>query len=178
MTVMKLMSGVIAATLAVVLMATGCTTTKKKKEEYTHVRIYVQTVATLPEGYRFKIDFPHPNIWFWVNSIPELTEDDLIGAETVPGDAGLQIKLKFNHHGEFVLEGLTGSNRGKYMAVIAARAGIARAIAPILIKGINRSGELIFTPDLTDEETTKIVSDLNKVATTIRSNDTWGMSKP
>ena len=112
----------------------------------------------MPKSYRFQIVFDKPNITFWVNSVPELTEHDLIAIETVSTTSGLQLKLKFDLHGSYVLEQLTGGNRGKYVAVVIN----ARPVAAILLREVSRNGELSFLTNLSDEQTKAVVAALQE----------------
>ncbi len=159
--------------LVALIFTTGCLHNQKKKDKKdASLRIFLQTSPVMPENLRYQILFDKPNITFWVKSLPELTEQDVASAETVSTGGGLQIKLQFNHHGSFILEQLTGSNRGKYLAVVID----AHPVAPILIQEIYRNGELIFTPNLTDLQTTDVITRLQHTLSVIRRDENMGIT--
>ncbi len=173
---MKSPRWVIVGLLVAFAAGTGCFSTiasKKKSKNAATLRIYKQTSKSLPRGYRSQIVFERPAITFWVDPAPELSERDIVSLETVEGGSGLKIKITFNAHGRFVLENLTGGNRGKYMAVVAGGATITRPIAAIRMNEIIRDGVLIFTPDLTDEQIVTFVAELQKGIGQIKKQDSF-----
>lgn len=126
----------------------------------------------MPERQRAQLVFPRHNITFWVDPVPQLTETDLATVDVVEEAAGRKIRLRFNSHGAFVLENLTGGHRDRYIAVVISAGFLPPdlwPVAAIKVQRILRDGELVFLPNLSDEQIQQVVEALRLTIRTGKS---------
>lgn len=106
-----------------------------------------------------------------VYNSPFLSHTDIIRADIVDEMGILGIRLQFTEpHGARILEMITGSNKGKRIA-IRAEWGEARWLAAPQITSRIQDGVYTFTPDASREEIERIVRGLNNVGKEVEKRE-------
>jgi hypothetical protein len=105
-----------------------------------------------------------------VDREPFLTEADLDSASLIDLPGGFAIRTQFNGHAAMLLQEVTVSRKGKYIA-IQSFFGEDRWLAAPLIDHNISNGELVFTPDASREESERIVRGLSNVVVDIKKNE-------
>jgi hypothetical protein len=90
-----------------------------------------------------------------------LTELDMAKTQVVDdGFGGFGIKVQFNRHGTWMLEGVTTANKGRRIVVFSEFGEVRWLAAPRITKRIT-DGVFTFTPDASREEAERIVRGVN-----------------
>ncbi len=152
------------AALAVVFLA-GCAAIASLKGVQqghvdTSVRLYEQSDAALPADDVQTVVIPHTDLKLVVNPFPTLTEQDVQSAELYNTSGGKAVFLRFDQHGEIVLDELTTRLRGQYIVVMVNN----HPVSAWLVDQRIINGQFLVEGDFTDEEARKIVDDLNKLS--------------
>jgi hypothetical protein len=147
--------------LAIILA--GCATSEKAKEkkEQSTVRLHLEVPATDERSGTVLVT--KQRIPLNVEREPFLTEGELHHAEIVASPGGFAIALNFGDHGAFQLDMVSTSNKGRRVAVLVQFPESHWVGAPVLTHRI-QNGVFVFTPDLTIEESRRVVRGLNNVA--------------
>lgn len=159
--------------LAVLAVAAGCQTNKKKDEEPDKDKPAKKEEASLrvhlevnPDGSDrsgpVSIGRKQP---FQINveKVAFLNEFQIEKASVIDTFGGFSIAVQFDKEGGWLLEQYTTANKGRHLA-IAAEFGEMRWLAAPKITQRLGDGRLVFTPDATREEAERIVSGLNRLA--------------
>ena len=77
------------------------------------MRIYVQTNEGLPPSEAMPVSVPPDNEVIYIRSMPEVTEQNLAGAESIPEG----VKLIFDHTGQVDLDAVTGQDQNRILVV-------------------------------------------------------------
>jgi preprotein translocase subunit SecD len=149
-------------TLSFALVATffvGCALFHKKSEATT-IRLYEQTDSALPAENQRTIEIPRTDLKLTINPFPTLTEQNVQSAELYNTAGGKAIFLRFDAHGTVLLDEMTTRIRGQYLAVLVNN----RPVSAWLVNQRILNGQFLVEGDLTDEEASKIVDELNKLS--------------
>jgi preprotein translocase subunit SecD len=150
--------------LAVVLLA-GCAalhSLKGVQEAHadTTVRLYEQSDSALPAENMQKVVIPRTDLKLTINPFPTLTERDVQSAELYNTAGGKAIFLRFDPHGEIVLDEMTTRTRGQYVVVMINN----HPVSAWLVDQRIINGQFLVEGEFTDEEAQKVVDDLNKLS--------------
>ena len=150
------------------LLAGGCAApSKDSKKVESAVRLHLE-VNPSPAGQSMRVNVGRSDpLAVNVDQQPFLTELQVDKASVFDGLGGFSVALQFNSEGAILLEQYTGAYKGRRMA-IAAEFGEFRWIAAPVIRQRLADGQLVFTPDLTREETERFVRGLNRVGELVR----------
>ena len=160
--------------VATIVLLTGCLSSaeRKKKKEFSNVRVHVETDRSSDHSSAVSIHRSAP-IRINIEREPVLDEHNISSAEVVSqADGTFAIQIKFDRHGSWILERTTVTHRGKHLAIFSYF-GQARWLAAPLIIGKNSTGMLTFTPDASREEAERVVLGLNNVARKLNSKENW-----
>lgn len=148
-----------------VMLLTGCAaiaSLKGVQEGHvdTSVRLYEQSDAALPAETVQTAVIPHTDLKLTINPFPTLTEQDVLSAELYNTSGGKAIFLRFDPHGEIVLDEMTTRLRDRYIVVMINNHPVSawRVDQRII------NGQFLIEGEFTDEEAQKIVDDLNKLS--------------
>ena len=109
------------------------------------LRVYIQTAGEgLPDTQATTITIPPNGETIQIRTLPEVTENDLIGVQS---DSSGAIHLQFNHQGQVVLSAATAQNQNRIMVVMMNGYVI---YAPMIDQQIT-TGELVIPHKLTPE---------------------------
>ena len=111
------------------------------------LRIHLQSDGALPSDKIVNVVLEKPPKTIAVVPIPELSELNIIGAETYSGMPNSAL-LTFNIHGVRVLNVLTTSNRGKHLVVFIN----GRVVYAPIIDTTLPNGKLLIPDNVTDQE--------------------------
>jgi hypothetical protein len=169
----------LAVAVALVLVC-GCRSAEgKRKRQPATLRLYVEDN---PDRSKRTDSIAVGGIQLNVQSEPFLTEAFIKQAEIINVTGGFAVKIQYDRHGSWVFEQLTGSNRGRRLAIFSqwvapnqTKVNKGRWLAAPLITTHTDNGMLVFTPDATREEADIIVLGLNNVAkkTHAEETDNW-----
>lgn len=161
---MQMLKMTVFGSLAVVLLA-GCAAIASLKGVQqghvdTSVRLYEQSDAALPAENVQTAVIPHSDLKLTINPFPTLTEQDVQSAELYNTSGGKAVFLRFDPHGEIVLDEMTTRLRGQYIVVMINNHPVSawRVDQRII------NGQFLIEGEFTDEEAQKIVDDLNKLS--------------
>lgn len=159
------------------LLACGCGSTKKKKDEpLSTLRIHIEMTASPMD---FSISVPvyrAKPVMITVDKEPFLTELNIASAKVVDVMGGFALQVEFNHSGAMLLEQYTASNPGRHIAIFSLfgkKKEESRWLgAPIIGRRIS-NGVLTFTPDASREESERIVLGLNNYSKKSQAKSKW-----
>jgi preprotein translocase subunit SecD len=157
------------------LVASGCSSPeKKKKKEATEISLHLEVNQ---DGTTRNEPVPilrgeHP-IYVNVDKDPFVDTGHVEEASIVNDMGGFSIQLKLNWQGTQILDGITGGNRGKRIAVFCKFGRDPRWLAAPQITKHLSAGVFTFTPDATREEAERIVTGLNNVAEKVKKDSKW-----
>jgi preprotein translocase subunit SecD len=126
----------------------------------TTVRIYEQSDSALPAENIQTVELPRLGLKLTISPFPTLTERDVQSAEVYNTSGGKAIFLRFDPHGEIVLDELTTRTRGQYLVVMVNN----HPVSAWLVDQRIINGQFLVEGEFTDEEAQKIVDDLSKLA--------------
>jgi preprotein translocase subunit SecD len=161
---MQLLKTTMIGALAVALLA-GCAAIASLKGVQrghvdTSVQFYEQSDSALPAENVRTVIVPHTTLELTINPFPTLTEQDVQSAELYNTSGGKAIFLRFDPHGEIMLDEMTTRTRGRYVVVMVNN----RPVGAWLVNQRIINGQFLIEGEFTDEEAQKIVDDLNKLA--------------
>lgn len=158
--------------LILALALAGCETTKqtprekadakKHKKERTAIAFYLEASTRANSGNSVPIYRKSP-IYVAVRSEPFLHSANVEEARLVEFQDGFAIQVRFDTHGAFVLDNVTGGNKNRRIAVFVRLYpdSETRWLAAPMITQRNETGVVTFTPDATREEAERIVRGIN-----------------
>ena len=142
----------------------------KQKKELSTIRLHLETSGeTASRANTVPILRASP-ILVNVEVDSFLDERDVTHAALIKQLGGFAIQVQFNDHGVFILDALSSSSRGKRVAIMSDFGEKRWLAAPVFSRRIT-NGVLVFTPDATHTEATRIVRGLNNVAEKIKKQD-------
>ncbi|MGD0059904.1 MAG: hypothetical protein ABSD58_10845 [Verrucomicrobiia bacterium] len=161
---MQLLKMTALGSLAVVVLA-GCGAIGKLQlfqppPVSTTLRIYEQSDSALPAETVQTVELPRAGLKLTVNPFPTLTERDVQSAEVYNTSGGKAVFLRFDPHGEIVLDEMTTRTRGQYIVVMVNN----HPVSAWLVDQRIINGQFLVEGEFTDEEAQKIVDDLNKLS--------------
>jgi preprotein translocase subunit SecD len=158
---MQLLKMTAVGSLAAVLLA-GCGTLAgfQKPMVDTTVRIYEQSDSALPAENIQTVVLPRSDLKLAISPFPTLTEKDVQSAEVYNTAGGKAVFLRFDPHGEIVLDEMTTRTKGQYIVVMINN----HPVSAWLVDQRIINGQFLIEGEFTDEEAQKIVDDLNKLA--------------
>ena len=156
--------------LTVVLLA-GCQSEKHKQSKLisalrVHVESKTDVVGDLGTTSTISLIRNAP-VTVTVNRSPILSENDIGAAAVMATPGGFAVEVQFNSMGTLTLEQFTAANPGKHLVIFAQwgeKGSDGRWIAAPLITHRIVNGLLAFTPDLSREDSQRLVLGLNNVA--------------
>ncbi len=161
---MQMLKMTVFGSLAVMLL-TGCAAIASLKGVQqghvdTSVRLYEQSDAALPADSVQTAVIPHTDLKLTITPFPTLTEQDVQSAELYNTSGGKAVFLRFDPHGEIVLDEMTTRLRDRYIVVMINNHPVSawRVDQRII------NGQFLIEGEFTDEEAQKIVDDLNKLS--------------
>ena len=126
----------------------------------TTVRIYEEADSGLPAENVQTAIIPGAGLRLPINSFPTLTEKDVASAELYNTAGGKAVFLRFDPHGEILLDEMTTRTRGRYIVVMVNN----HPVSAWLVDQRIMNGQFLVEGQFTDEEAQKVVDDLNKLA--------------
>jgi preprotein translocase subunit SecD len=126
----------------------------------TTVRIYEQADSALPAESVQTVELPRAGLKLTISPFPTLTERDVQSAELYNTSGGKAVFLRFDPHGEIVLDEMTTRTRGQYVVVMVNN----HPVSAWLVDQRIINGQFLIEGEFTDEEAQKIVDDLNKLS--------------
>ena len=126
----------------------------------TTVRIYEQSDSALPAENIQTVELPRLGLKLTISPFPTLTERDVQSAELYNTSGGKAVFLRFDPHGEIVLDEMTTRTRGQYVVVMVNN----HPVSAWLVDQRIINGQFLVEGEFTDEEAQKIVDDLNKLS--------------
>jgi hypothetical protein len=165
--------------LLLLLTLTACKSAEEKKrdQEATSLRLYLETdfdptgaKSTMVPVYRAS------PVLIRVNKDPFLDEGHIVDAELVDVAGGFAIKVKYDFRGTLVLQSVSSNYPGQRIA-ISCMFTEGRWLAAPKITNHMKDGILVFTPDATREEAQRIVRGLNNVAIKLGNKPKPGKEK-
>ncbi len=161
---MQLLKMTALGSLAVVLLA-GCSVIGRLQPFQpppveTTLRIYEQSDSALPAETVQTVELPRAGLKLTINPFPTLTERDVQSAEVYNTSGGKAVFLRFDPHGEIVLDEMTTRTRGQYVVVMVNN----HPVSAWLVDQRIINGQFLVEGEFTDEEAQKIVDDLNKLS--------------
>ena len=163
--------------LAALVLASGCSTPKKKATEQRakqlvtlRVHIEAQPDAT---GFTSPVTVLRSSpVIVNIQNIAILTEANVASARVVDSHGGFALRIQYNERGTRLLEHYTAANSRKRLVIFSGFGvpGQARWLAVPVIKRKISDGLLIFTPDATRDEAEQIAIGLNNVAAENETN--------
>jgi preprotein translocase subunit SecD len=123
----------------------------------TTLRFYEQADAGLPPENVQSVVLPHSGLKLTIAPYPTLTERDVQSAQLYNTAGGKAIFLRFDPHGEIVLDEMTTRTRGRYIVVMIDN----HPVSTWLVDQRIINGQFLVEGEFTDEEAQKIVDDLN-----------------
>jgi len=158
------------------LLACGCSSTKKKDEPLSTLRIHMETTAAPMD---FSINVPvyrAKPVPITVDKEPFLTELNVASAKVADVMGGFALQIEFNHSGAMLLEQYTTANPGRHIAIYSmfgkTKEDSRWLGAPIITRHIS-NGVLAFTPDASREESERIALGLNNYAKKSLEKSKW-----
>lgn len=157
----------------------GCKTTEPKlskkekeaKKQATALRFHLEVNSDGSPGNAPITVFRENPFRINIRTQPYLTEGDIAEAALVETVGGFGIRVQFDHHGTLLLDNLSTSSRGQRLAIFCAFGEQRWLAAPVLTRRIS-TGEFIFTPDATKEESERIVLGLNNLVRELKKSST------
>lgn len=152
--------------VAVALLFGGCAS-KREKEEYSALRLYVSVNPDRTGLFQMVSIYRRSPIRLAVSTAPFLDEVYVREAKVVEAPGGFRLWIQYDRRGAGLLENMTHRFRNRHLAVYGAFPEGRWLAAPAIEKPI-RDGVLVFTPDATREEAKRIARGLNRLAAKIR----------
>ena len=151
-----------AVCLCVAALCAGCGALQsfQKPKIDTTVRFYEQSDSALPAENLQTAVIPGTGLKLAISPFPTLTEKDIQSAELYNTAGGKAIFVRFDPHGEIVLDEMTTRTRGQYVVVMVDD----HPVSAWLVDQRIINGQFLIEGQFTDEEAKKIVDDLNKLA--------------
>ncbi|HTS16577.1 MAG TPA: hypothetical protein VMP11_03295 [Verrucomicrobiae bacterium] len=137
----------------------GCSVFQGPKIDTT-MGIYDQADSALPTESVRAVVIPSTGLRLTINPFPSLTEKDVQSAELYNTAGGKAVFLRFDPHGEIVLDELTTRTRGQYLVVMVNN----HPVSAWLVDQRIINGQFLVEGNFTDQEAQMIVDDLNKLA--------------
>ncbi|HVM60536.1 MAG TPA: hypothetical protein VMV72_06670 [Verrucomicrobiae bacterium] len=158
---MQLLKTTALGVVATALLA-GCSMLQslQKPKVETTVRFYEQADSALPAESVQPVVIPTTGVRLTISPYPVLTEKDVHSAELYNTAGGKAVFLRFDSHGEIVLDELTTRTRGQYIVVMVDN----HPVSAWLVDQRIVNGQFLVEGDFTDQEAQKIVDDLNKLS--------------
>jgi preprotein translocase subunit SecD len=161
---MQLLKTTVVCSMATALWA-GCAAFRslqglQQTKADTTVRIYEQADSALPAENVQTVVIPTTGLRLTISPFPTLTEQDVQSAELYSTAGGKAIFLRFDPHGEIVLDEMTTRTRGQYVVVMVND----HPVSAWLVDQRIINGQFLIEGEFTDEEAQKIVDDLNKLS--------------
>jgi len=144
----------------------GCQT-DKKKDQISVLRVHLQASrntagATVPvtllRSNPVSVTIAHDAI---------LTEANIVAARVIETPGGFAIEIQFDETGSLMLEQFSSANPGLHFVIFGQwgeKAADGRWLAAPLITHRISTGQLSFTPDITREQSDRLVLGLNNIA--------------
>ena len=154
-------------------LACGCKTTSSKNEKpATLLRFYAQTNPYGPEDHLVATVGRSIPFQVAVRTQPFLTEIYVMEASVVKGVGGVEIAVRFDKEGSWILEQYTASYMSRHFAIYSQFGQERWLAAPVVTRRIS-DGVFRFTPDATEEEVMRIVEGLQEVAKEVREENRY-----
>jgi hypothetical protein len=163
---------ILAAGLGVALLA-GCASpggggSGKKGKEASTLQLFLESN---PDGGQrtatIQVIRSSP-VLLTVDKSPFLDEGHIVDAAVIETVGGFAIMVKYDFHGSLALQSITGSSKGKRIAVYSLFTEGRWLAAPMVSTAI-KDGMFTFTPDATREEAERIVRGLVNVAVALKN---------
>jgi preprotein translocase subunit SecD len=151
---------VLCFALATTLFAGCALFHMNSKAGETTVGLFEQADSALPAENHQTVEIPRADLKLTISPFPTLTEKNVQSAELYDTAGGKAIFLRFDAHGTVLLDEMTTRIRGQYVAVVVNN----RPVSAWLVNQRIINGQFLVEGDLTDEQATKIVDELNKAS--------------
>ena len=156
--------------LTAILLA-GCQSEQHKKDKLVsalrvHVEAKADVVGKLGTTTTVSIIRNAP-VTVTVSRTPILSEDDVAQAAVMSTPGGFAVEVQFTPMGMLTLEQFTAANPGKHLVIFGQwgeKGSDGRWLAAPLITHRILNGLLAFTPDLSREDSDRLVLGLNNIA--------------
>jgi hypothetical protein len=152
----------------VLLLGAGCKSPEERKRARTYATFRLHLEVNPDESRRHQI-IEISGSQIIVAEAPFLDEANIDrAAVTDTIDGGYALRVQYDRHGTWALEGATTANRGKRLGIFT-QFGVGKAAtprwlgAPMIVRRLT-DGVLLFTPNATRDEADAIALGLNNVA--------------
>ena len=156
-----------AALLVAAALPFGGCASKREKEEYSALRLYISVNPYQTGRFQMVSIYRRSPIRLAVSPSPFLDEVYVREAKVVEAPGGFRLWIQYDRRGAGLLENMTHRFRNRHLVVYGAFPEGRWLAAPAIEKPI-RDGVLVFTPDATREEAKRIARGLNRLAAKLR----------
>jgi len=161
------------ATMATLI--SGCQT-DKKSDQISVLRVHLQANQNTA-GATVPVTLLRSNpVSVTIAHDPILSEANVIAARVIETPGGFAVEIQFDETSSLMLEQYSSANPGLHFVIFGQwgdKASTARWLAAPLITKRIANGQLAFTPDITREQSDRLVLGLNNVAKKLKT----GVSK-